>query len=130
MSQGPNTIVCRIQDKEGRGPYRPGFSHNWSEREDGPLPIQLAFPGIGEKIKLWRALNGGGHFGCAFRNKDQAARWFSPNEVLTLAGFGYRLVWMHAEIVAENDDQLVIFSMKPLAETVIHSGWSSPEVAA
>ena len=119
-------LVCRIQDVEGRGPYRPGFSHVWSEREDGPDPVFVAFPGImaaAQKVVSAR----GGAVGCAFRTLEQASAWFSPSEVLTLARYGYWLCWMRPdEILGENGDQLVFWSALPLAKATVATGWRIP----
>lgn len=121
-------LVCRMQDKDGRGPYKPGFSQYWVE--DAPIvmpdPIMLAFPGVmdlAHKIVSQR----GGACGCALRNIEQAKRWFTPSEVISLVYFGYTLCWMYAdEILAENEDQLVIWSSSPLADAVIATGWRMP----
>ena len=119
-------LICRIQDTDGRGPYRPGFSHNWSEREDGPPSVFEAFPAVIEKAH--EIVNRkGGAVGCGFRTLAQASNWFRPSEVLTLVKFGYSLCWMYAdEILAENGDQTVFWSKTPLAESVIHKGWTCP----
>jgi len=119
-------LVCRIQDREGRGPYRPGFSHVWSEREDGPDPVFIAFPGIMAKARKI-VDEKGGSVGCAFRTLEQAQNWFSPSEVLTLAKLGYSLCWVKPdEVLAENTDQTVIWTAKPLSESVIATGWRRP----
>jgi hypothetical protein len=116
-------LVCRIQDNEGRGPYRPGFSHIWSERQDGPDPVFIAFPSVMRIVRKQVELNGGA-VGCAFRNLSQARNWFSPNEILKLALYGYALVWMEPDkILAENDEQLVFWKAAPLRNSVIRVGW-------
>ena len=119
-------LVCRIQDAEGRGPYRPGFSHVWSERDFGPDPVFVAFPGI--MAQAQRVVNEkGGAVGCAFRTLQQASNWFSPTEVLTLAKHGYSLCWVKPdEILAENSDQLVIWTQLPLAKATLATGWRLP----
>jgi hypothetical protein len=116
-------LVCRIQDADGRGPYRPFFSHHWSEREGGPDPFYLAFPQVmSQMATIYKER--GGSFGCAFRNIKQASAWFSPNEVLKLALLGYALCWIEVdEVLAENEDQLVVWSKAPLAASVVRKGW-------
>lgn len=124
--QNANPLVCRVQDAEGRGPYRPGFSHVWSERETGPVTAMEAFP---EVLKTCHKLirEHGGAVGCAFRNVEQAREWFTFNEILTLARYGYTLCWIQPdEILAENDEQCVIWTAKPLRSVVIHKGWVKP----
>ena len=118
-----DSAVCRIQDADGRGPYKPGFSHLWSEREGGPLPIYLAFPDVIDRAHKIVSKRGGA-VGCAFRTLEQASAWFSPTEVLTLAKLGYSLVWIQPEeVLAENDDQLVFWTRIPLAKAVLRTGW-------
>jgi hypothetical protein len=123
------TLVCRIQDADGRGPYKPGFSQYWVEDSPvaPPLPITLAFPDVMEaahKIVTQK----GGACGCAFRTLMQASAWFTPSEILTLAKLGYSLCWMKAdEVIAENKDQLVIWTQLPLAKAVIQTGWRTPQ---
>lgn len=118
-----SNLVCRIQDAEGRGPYRPGFSQYWSERDSGPDPIFIAFPDVMDKAcKI--VITKGGAVGCAFRSIKQAENWFSPNEIIALAKLGYSLCWIQPdEILAENDDQLVFWSKVPLAKAVQRTGW-------
>lgn len=119
-------LVCRIQDAEGRGPYRPGFYQYWSEREYGPLPFYVEFPDAISKCKELVSKKGG-MAGCGFRNLDQAKRWFSPNEVLTLARYGYSLVWIvPEEIICKSHNQLVFWCSKKLNEVVIKTGWEKP----
>jgi hypothetical protein len=123
-------LVCRIQDAEGRGPYRPGFSRHWSERETGPDPVFVAFPGIMARARQIVDQRGGA-VGCAFRSIREAMYWFSSTEILTLAKLGYSLCWVEAEeILAENADQLVFWSSLPLAKAVRATGWRQPEVSA
>jgi hypothetical protein len=119
-------LLCRIQDSEGRGPYKPGFSHKWSERDCGAEPIYIAFPDVLKECHALVAAHGGA-CGCAFRNTEQASKWFSDNEVLTLATLGYALVWFEpTKILAENSDQLVFWIDMPIATAVIQKGWRDP----
>jgi len=68
----------------------------------------------------------GGAFGCAFRTIEQAEAWFSPNEILALATYGYALCWIEADLIlAENEDQLVIWTKAPLARAVVRKGWAA-----
>ena len=121
-------LVCRIQDAEGRGPYRPGFSKYWVEDSDiaPPAPIMAAFPRV-MKVAHEIVRHRGGAVGCAFRSLDKASAWFLPGEILTLAKYGYSLCWVRTdEILAENEDQLVIWSAIPFAKAVVATGWKVP----
>ena len=108
-----STTVYRIQDAEGRGPYRPGFSHRWTDPDATTAnrqPIFFEFPNLDlSRISPGRS-------GCAFRTLDQLLRWFTPFERQKLAALGYSVVSMEAdEILAESEHQLVFTRRLPLA---------------
>lgn len=84
-------IVYRIQDKDGRGPWKPGFSATWVEyRQDH------------ENLKPWGYEMGPIHenatddefVGCGCRTIEQLRRWFTLSEYKTLLTSGYRAVKM------------------------------------
>lgn len=110
---GERLIVYRVQDIEGRGPYRPGFSHTWVA-DHGPAkpPSWIDEFGMGllKKARPHEAL------GCAFRTLEQARKWFLQEELDRLVLLGYRLVKMDVDrVLAESEHQLVIARSKPLA---------------
>jgi hypothetical protein len=110
--------LYRIQDAQGRGPWRPGFSMQWIDPDkDDSLcpPMMLDFP-------EWRRLvsraqqRGLMHFGMAVRGIAGIHRWFTPDEISRLRGFGYRLVTAdHADVIAETTSQVMIAWQLPLA---------------
>lgn len=118
-----DSLIYRIQDMHGRGPYKPGWSHVWQEYRclvDGSKhPTMMdEFPGIVDKLALRFAV-AGGHFGCGFRSMEQLQRWFSEAEVVKLRGFGYEVVTIAPdEILAESEKQLVFWCKKPLKRIV------------
>lgn len=110
--------IFRIQDNEGRGPWKPGFSHRWVE--DRPVQEMQALPPwpfqFGDVLLHAVA---GMKFGCGCRTLDQLRRWFTPTEYATLRGFGYSAVKMRVvRILAESDVQCVFERAKPLHEDV------------
>lgn len=113
--------VIRIQDKYGRGPYKPGFSHKWSEyrcliAEPNKKPFMDEFPEVQGKIQDIFEKNGVS-FGCAFRTLKQLDAWFTPAELEKLWQYGYALVTIDVdEILAESDNQLVFWCKRPLKE--------------
>lgn len=122
------TVVYRIQDSTGRGPYKPGWSHHWQEERcliDGSKhpPIMEEFPGIVNRMTI-RFDVAGGHFGCGFRTMEQLNNWFTNAEINKLKNYGYEIVEIHAdEILAESDKQLVFWCKRPLRRiAVIHRG--------
>ena len=110
--------VFRVQDSEGRGPFRPGLSKHWViDRDDH------------ENLKPWPKEFGdilprgewpfGKHYGCACRTLDQLRRWFNENEYSTLQQLGFKAVQMDVQrVLAEGDTQLVFLRNRPLRTDV------------
>ena len=108
--------VFRIQDAEGRGPWKPGFSHVWVEDRpdhDNLVPWYLEFGDVTKWAIYGMALG----TGCS--TVAQLQRWFTPSEYSKLLGLGYRAVRMEVgRILAESDIQCVFERSKPLREDV------------
>lgn len=109
-------IVYRVQDAEGRGPWRPGFSHNWVEDRsdhDNLLPWFVEFGDVRKIAILGMAMGSG----C--RTLEQLRRWFTQSEYKTLLNYGYRAVQMRVgRVLAESDIQCVFERALPLNEGV------------
>lgn len=110
-------IVYRWQDENGRGPYKPGFSHVWTDPDHN-----IRNPSIMEEfgMKLWsRIPNEYKHRGCAFQSLDQMNKWFSAEEQEKLRNHNYTLVTIDADrIIAMSKRQCVIACRKPFIEKV------------
>lgn len=110
------TTIYRVQDKEGRGPWRLGFSDKWVEYRDDHenlLPWMAEFG----RVDRMRAANR--CIGCGCRTLEQLRRWFTPSEYATLRRFGYAAVSMAiGRVLAESDTQLVFERALPLREGV------------
>lgn len=111
MSAG---TVVRIQDPQGRGPWRPGFSHVWVEdRPDHDL-----------LLPWWQEMGWVNHkatphmyIGCGCRTVEQLRRWFTPGEYRTLLLYGYRAVTLEVgRILGESEIQVVFERARPLRE--------------
>lgn len=110
--------IYRIQDSEGRGPWKPGFSDTWVEdRSESEF----------EKLKPWMMEIGpvhlsalyGTHTGCGCRSLEQLRLWFLPVEYERLLGHGYKAVRMSAgRILGESEIQCVFERAAPLKEDV------------
>lgn len=110
------TTVYRIQDKKGRGPYKPGFSHVWTDEnaDEASRPAVMMEFGWGFRDKAMP----GQAVGCAFRSIDQLKRYFTGLEIHRLYSLGYAITQMEVDaILHESENQLVIARNKPL-----HSG--------
>lgn len=107
-----NEYVLRVQDKEGRGPWRPGFSHTWVEDRDDHdnlLPWTLEFGRVDLQSFYGMAI------GCGCLTLEQLRRWFTPSEYQTLQRYGYHAVRMEVgRILAASEIQCVFERVKPL----------------
>jgi len=105
-------VVFRVQDADGRGPWKPGFSHRWVEDRpdhENLIPWFNEFGDVRERAIYGMVM------GCGCRTLDQLRRWFTPSEYKTLLGFGYQAVKMQiGRVLAESDIQCVFECSKPL----------------
>lgn len=107
-------IVYRVQDAEGRGPFKPGMSHRWVEPRDDHdklLPWPLEFGAIHKKLYSWE------HAGSACTQLKDLRRWFTESEYETLVKLGYRAVRLEgARILARSETQVFFGRAKPHAQ--------------
>lgn len=113
-------IIYRVQDKDGRGPWKPGFSDCWVEdRPDSeyealkPWTVEFGYTNV-----LGRSI-AGMSLGCGCRTLDQLRRWFTAGEYRKLRQLGYSAVSMEVgRILAESNIQCVFERAKSLREDV------------
>ena len=105
--------IFRVQDREGRGPFKPGMTLKWLDKNKdiSQLPAGQEFADLYsglDRKKLHYA------FGCD--TLDQLMKWFSLAELSKLRGLGYQVVKMRAdEIIATSKTQLLFGRKKHLA---------------
>lgn len=127
-------FVYRVQDRDGRGPFKPGHTCDWADREFAPgqenlRPIFEEF-GFGIVNDI-RAKNRNGHIGCAVRTLVDICRWFSATERERLRKLGYFVVAIAPDqIIAEGKNQLVFTSQTPLNVAGIVVAWPEEAVTA
>ncbi len=113
-------IIYRVQDKDGRGPFKPGFSHNWIDVDKDVtklLPSFIDFPLTLSAIKLGYY---DGYCGTGCKNLEQLKKWFSENELKKLKELGYSIVSVKVhKILAESDIQLLFQCKKPIKKCVL-----------
>lgn len=120
-------MLLRMQDANGRGPWKPGFSNQWvDEARRFDLPALQEDFGIDFQPMVDAAFRRGLHLGTAVRGFDRFNQWFTNNERVKLALFGYRIVdASECEVLGETNWQVVIGSARPLSELP-----TAPKVAA
>lgn len=121
---GPERIIAyRVQGADGRGPWRPGFSHVWL---DGDAPADRLTETLMDLLPpaalatLPRTMM----YGCACRSLDALLRWFTPLERERLQSLGFYPVRLNADVVlAESPWQMVIGRARPFAEGATRLRW-------
>jgi hypothetical protein len=108
--------IFRVQDQDGRGPWKPGFSHKWvitRPDHDNLLPWPIEF---GDILKNFLPAE---NHGCGCRTIKQLRRWFTHREYKTLKKFNYHAVSIDVDrIIAESNIQLVFGRIKNLNEDI------------
>ena len=115
--------LYRVQSVDGRGPWRPGLSKYWIDKDsDLPLPLDcISAFGMDWLKKIPK----GWHIGCACRTLSGLMAWFTPVERSRLAAMGFIPVRVFPDkIIAENEDQVLFASKNPLAFCTISLTWS------
>lgn len=108
------TEIFRVQDAEGRGPFRPGFSRMWIDESEAAPLLPTWMQEFGEDV-FARLGRDGEHYGSAVRTLDGVTHWFNANERRKLAEFGFHVVsFRDARVLAESPNQLVFARRLPL----------------
>lgn len=112
----PN-VIYRIQDSEGRGPFKPNYSSRWVVKR--PDHDNL-LPWMAENRKLAEELLSGKlkkNVGCGCTTLDQLRRWFIKEECKILLKEGYRAYLMEVdEILFQSKVQTVFSHSTPFSE--------------
>jgi hypothetical protein len=106
-----STVVFRVQDRDGRGPWKPGFSQCWVEDRDDHDNLLPWYSEMGPVHKLGIV---GMHQGTSCESLEQLRRWFTKSEYRTLRRYGYQAVQMDVgRILGKSETQLVFERAKP-----------------
>jgi len=107
-------IIFRIQDKDGRGPWKPGFSHLWSDSKS-PADYSRLPTWMQEFGRVDQLVVPGEWSGTACQSIEQARLWFSPKEYKRLLYLKYRFVKMGVDrILASSEVQCYFARSRPL----------------
>jgi hypothetical protein len=107
-----NPTIYRVQDRNGRGPWKPGFSHKWIDVSRTSLP-----PTIAEDFghEAYQRIPAGFHVGCGVRSPIALHAWFTKSEAKRLDFFGYYVAELEVDwIMAESATQLLFARRKRL----------------
>jgi hypothetical protein len=109
----------RVQDRHGRGPFKPGMPARWRD------PDGNDFPAVQEQFGLdWRAEIPRRWFaGCALRSIEQVTAWFSAAECSRLDALGYRLACVTGVALRDSHHQTVIVRPRPFTVGAIIMPW-------
>ena len=105
--------VYRVQDSNGHGPFKPGFSKRWVEYRPDHEQLLSWIQEFG--FGCVRGLLAKETAGCGCRDLEQLRRWFTRNEYRELLRLGYQAVEMDVErVFAEGPTQCVFGRAMPL----------------
>jgi len=102
------TSVYRVQDKHGRGPFKPGFTNKWLEHDKGLAPFFTEFP----LLNLNAESTPDEFVGCACLELEQLKRWFTQSEFKTLEAKGFKAVKMDVDRVLCSSKNQCVFARK------------------
>lgn len=109
-------VIYRVQDSDGRGPWKPGFSSTWVEHRpdhENLLPWFIEFGPV-HRTSVFAM-----HVGTGCLSIEQLRRWFTPSEYKTLRSHEYHSVKMSVNtILAYSDKQCVFERTIPLNQEV------------
>lgn len=120
--------IYRVQDADGRGPWRPGFSTTWMDGGGRSGP-----PAIWQELGVddFHALVTFGHrkgynLGCAMRGLAGIRLWFSKTEILRLRDFGFDIHDASAmTILHETPNQMLVAARHALRKLPKAPIWDS-----
>jgi hypothetical protein len=120
---GLRVIAYRVQAADGRGPWRPGWSHTWIDGDAPPDRLTETVMDLVPVDVLMR-LPKDMAWGSACRTLDTLMQWFTPVERERLRAAGYHPVKLTADVVlAESAWQMVIGRARPFAEGATRLRW-------
>lgn len=110
-------IVYRVQDRNGRGPWKPGFSESWVEDRTEQEFDAIAPPSMDIMLAIMMHKKNP-HLGYGCASLLALRLWFKKREYETLVRLGYRAVEMQVDdVIWEGPNQVAFSRAKPL-----HSG--------
>ena len=117
--------IYRIQHpSDGRGPFRPGRSHEWIDAVGEAMRVTKPATIDEFGADLFNGAPSNMSYGTGVRNIYSLAEWFSSEERLTLASMGYQVVRLDIDLVVRESTHQVVFGRRtPLRERATVLGW-------
>jgi len=116
-------IAYRVQAADGRGPWRPGWSHVWID-EDAPAGRLTETVMDLMPLAQLRALPPTMMYGSGCRTLDALMQWFTPIERERLKAFGFYPVRLNADVVlVESEWQMLIGRKRPFYDGATRLKW-------
>ena len=116
-------VAYRVQGPDGRGPWRPGWSHTWIDAEAPPDRLTETIMDLIPAYEL-RRLPPGMAYGCACKTLADLMRWFTPHEKGLLKTYGFHPVRLVADVIlASSEWQMLIGRTRPFSEGATRVSW-------
>jgi hypothetical protein len=95
--------VYRIQDNQGRGPFKPGIPEKWIDE------TRTTFPGedLNYASIIARRAPDDLHLGFGCKTQDELKTWVSQSEYIRLQKLGYRAVSIDVDRIWEMKNELI-----------------------
>jgi hypothetical protein len=116
-------VAYRVQAADGRGPWRPGWSHTWI---DGDAPEGRLSETVMDLMPVdrLRDLPSTMVYGCGCRSLEALMQWFTRREMFRLGQLGFYPVRLNADVVlAESAWQMLIGRRRPFADGASRLRW-------
>ena len=97
--------IYRIQDKFGRGPFKPGINQKWIKEKRS----NADFPPFYIEFTDLPFLPG---MGCGCKDIETLRKWFSEDEYLALRNLGYEAVKLKVDKIMANGKNQCVFVRK------------------
>lgn len=106
--------VYRIQDKDGRGPFKPGYTEKWMDKDRTFFPKAV----INQQIHIQRIADPDLHLAYVCESVEQLKKWFSPTEYEYLKKCGYSAVRMSVDTIWTCEDQAIAGRKKQYRKSI------------
>jgi hypothetical protein len=108
-------IVYRIQNSQGRGPFKPGFSERWVDNNR----TYFHDAHIKEMIKVKKLAAPDLKLAFACKSIEDLQKWVNKAEYEKLKKFGYYAISLEVEYIWPLDGEIIVGRKKPYQKGVM-----------